>query len=658
MATVAIPPAGMTALSSGCSLWAGLPYTLDLACPPRLSSKSGPESTWPFPIPSQASQKNVTEAFKRRYIETLYLPELISPLEHWATDVKGMMEVKENTDSVRLAILSSTVSLALLETRHRKTLLNHISRWMSMKKEGETESGASESSPSSVSVDELEALQAAVELRMDSRSAAEGKLPSAKSVSTEFERREALMQVILLLMLMQLEVPAGSSVAETKRKRKRSRSETAASDDPSTALELLMDRIGVWNAVAELGIGLEDVADPKGSESSLQMVLESFWRAILVPQYLKAQPEACSSFHLKVFGRPMPSDLMAAPSTIKKPRKPKITRSRPPADGLVTSRAKISASSSRPSDTVVPVVRRNSSSHSQHARAASRGPSEAGSRTSDNDSRTMRRSLSNLSESMPDLHRARSRSIDPPTQSYAQGASFADTIKQPKKFGRAPSGADLFKGRQVGLLRRTASLAGKKDKETMPPTSSESQNRGGLLGRKISDSIKDREASRPHESQQKEGTLIFATPSKPRLAETIFGPRVAQFQAPTPIQEEPSSGEKSASRSFVVETPVHGAIFNAGRMAFTSSSTHSAIVLDTPEVTHTRVAETSMSMRFAGMPISQMTNSVDDEDQSDATYGEDAQSEGSDDPLADLMVMTDEEYEEEDGRDVVHDSPG
>lgn len=137
--------------------------------------------------------------------------------------------------------------------------------------------------------------------------------------------------------------------------------------------------------------------------------------------------------------------------------------------------------------------------------------------------------------------------------------------------------------------------------------------RGGLLGRKTSDPIKRTGESQLQPQSQSQSqhhnkptnTIIFATPSKPRLSNSIFGPRAgagagsASFHHPTPIQEEPSSGERA---SWVAETPV---------------APH-------------RIAETPMAgHRIANASLAGVALTEDDED--------------SDDPLADLMVMTDEE---------------
>ena len=48
--------------------------------------------------------------------------------------------------------------------------------------------------------------------------------------------------------------------------------------------------------------------------------------------------------------------------------------------------------------------------------------------------------------------------------------------------------------------------------------------------------------------------IICATPSKPRLADSAYGPRLHSYHH-TPIQDQPSSGERPRP-FFVAETPV------------------------------------------------------------------------------------------------------
>ncbi len=164
-------------------------------------------------------------------------------------------------------------------------------------------------------------------------------------------------------------------------------------------------------------------------------------------------------------------------------------------------------------------------------------------------------------------------------------------------------------------MRRTSSVVSKKESQT-----GETQ-RLGLLGRKTSDEYKRRNSTeggslkwgmlRQAESQanrnlhftKSASTIVFATPSKPRTANSVFGPRIPSYH-PTPIQEEPSTEERPRP-SFIAETPVG----------------------------HKRIVD---------IPLSASESVYEDED---------------DDPLGDLMVMTDEEEEEYAEQPLVPDTP-
>lgn len=72
-----------------------------------------------------------------------------------------------------------------------------------------------------------------------------------------------------------------------KRKREKSRNSSPApiipTDQPKEAVELLFDRLSVWQAVADLGMG----GDPKGKEKKFESVteiLERFWQEIILAQ--------------------------------------------------------------------------------------------------------------------------------------------------------------------------------------------------------------------------------------------------------------------------------------------------------------------------------------------------------------------------------------
>ena len=114
------------------------------------------------------------------------------------------------------------------------------------------------------------------------------------------------------------------------------------------------------------------------------------------------------------------------------------------------------------------------------ARSISRAPSEISDISRAPSGTSLHRNLSRT-ESMQgqEMRRSRSRSID---QSQVR-----PDIKRPMI--RAPSGKDLFKGREVGLMRRTGS---RKEIPGVRRDDGQSQPSLGLLGRKTSDPKKNR----------------------------------------------------------------------------------------------------------------------------------------------------------------------
>lgn len=159
-----------------------------------------------------------------------------------------------------------------------------------------------------VESDERGALRFGIELRCSSRATEDGKIVNPRKLVEELERRECvsnaaalsltygsrtLLQIILLFLIVPL-VPAEPE-PKNKRKRRRDGGEAGSSrepaQDPAGALELMMDRLGVWHAVAELGIEVDDTAPQakvkaSRTDAGIQGVLRRFWESVIVPLWV------------------------------------------------------------------------------------------------------------------------------------------------------------------------------------------------------------------------------------------------------------------------------------------------------------------------------------------------------------------------------------
>ncbi|WVF68023.1 hypothetical protein IAT40_002785 [Kwoniella sp. CBS 6097] len=619
-----------------------LPFKLDLSCPINLPSKPLSAGTgWSFNIagPSRIPDEELDAFISRRYHETLYLPE---PGFSTPGDVGGQADIFKPL----------LLSLPQIEKKHRRTVLPILSTTgfsTSSSKAGDAE----------LSVQEKSVIRFSLDLRVGSRLAAEdGVIPVPKKIADEFEKREILIQVILLLMYITTLTPSTGDQKSKKRKR-RSHSHrhepevteiVSPTEDPKTALELLIDRLSVWQAVADIGLDLAlNAPDAKstgagggsGGTASNQgkkgrkgddaagvgALLGKFWKSVILPFFVSFQPELCSTFHIKVFGHPIPSKLVPPPTlagigpvpgfSTKKPRKPKVTRPMPSKDDLLLPPPPV-FDRDRPRSTSYDKQKeyeRERAMSRTSSRAGSRAPSEAGSRASpppptSGSGVNMRRSLSKTSDSQSQsqiqtpsaslLRRSRSRSIDPIARSESLSSVRNIGNASKKSLMRAPSGKDLFKSREVGLMRRTTSTTAttltRKDSSILSREESQSQlhsqsqsqsqsgGRFGLLGRKTSGGRETQRKSSGDESQNP-STLILATPSKPRHTHAFFGARTQSqphFQPPqshsqqyqyqtqgwsqhmqTPGRERDggitsSSSSTSRSRpSFIAETPAN-----------------------------------------------------------------------------------------------------
>lgn len=357
------------------------------------------------------------------------------------------------------------------------------------------------------------------------------------------------MQLVLLLFYRGMspnpsdgdEGKEGYKKKEKSKKRRRSAAPSVL-DDTDTALEVLADRISLWLAVAELGIGddtpqlqpIPQAQPQKGDERSAPSLVRALWDRVLVPKFLPRETAFLSTFHSKVFGAPIPPDLVPA----KKPRKPKVTHRLDPSTSTSASAAAAGAAHKM-----------------ARTRSAASPPADARERD--------RRQLAEYVERRA-LARSRSASIGPARETAASGSRRAVV--------RAPSGKDMFKGREVGLLRRSASLVGRsagsqpalRRYESQSQLHSQSQSQSqSQLPQSQSQSIPMDSQTQPLSRAAHSETLIMATPAKTKYTTGGSyggGVRLFGFAAPTPIREEPSSAERphsaSTHRSFVTDTPV------------------------------------------------------------------------------------------------------
>jgi hypothetical protein len=108
------------------------------------------------------------------------------------------------------------------------------------------------------------------------------------------------MQIILLLIYLSLKPDSPRPVKKRKRRRRREDDIAPTTinprDDPEAALELLTDRISVWLAVSDLGLGLgSDGSDKavrgqgtgnglgkKPAEEGVEDMLKRFWEEIIL----------------------------------------------------------------------------------------------------------------------------------------------------------------------------------------------------------------------------------------------------------------------------------------------------------------------------------------------------------------------------------------
>jgi hypothetical protein len=90
--------------------------------------------------------------------------------------------------------------------------------------------------------------------------------------------RRTLIQVALLFLYI-IHTPPKDPNPKKRKRDKRTSTSQAVLDDPSMSLEILIDRLSVWSAVAELGV---DMVAPHNHED-VQVMLQAFWTDVVKP---------------------------------------------------------------------------------------------------------------------------------------------------------------------------------------------------------------------------------------------------------------------------------------------------------------------------------------------------------------------------------------
>ncbi|WOO79486.1 uncharacterized protein LOC62_02G003008 [Vanrija pseudolonga] len=598
-----------------------LPHTLDLSCPIPLPTNKA-RVPWPWPVagPSSVPDEQLDVFIARRYYETLYLSDTLAPLAGFVADLERVLPADSGA-----ALVPHLLALGDIEARHRKTLAPVVSAALQS-------SAAVEEAVSA----EHQVLAVAVDLRAKSRAAVEGgRVPRAKALTEEFEHREVLVQIISLLLYRTRE---GKRTQEERAQEKEAKKERKKrklsgpvesphpSKDPDLALELLADRVSVWQVMSQLdlgGLGLPESQPKPDPAGGMAAVIKKFWADVLVPFFIQKQHSFCASFHVKVFGAELPAELVQ-----KKPRKPKVTR-----------KLSLDARDDEPNAVANPPAKlRRTVSHAPHTSTRRPSSPERGRDASlqQHRERTIQRSMSRVSDRTD-----RSRTVEGDLSRRSRSSSIDPApVNRPKpSIVRAPSGKDLFKGREVGLLRRSNSVR-------LPPTDSQSQSQSqsqpgrGLFGRRTNSTQlppqSQTQSQSQSQSQTSAETLVLATPAKPKHS-AFFARAHTQQWHPTPIREEPSSAERSYS--YVAETPGRRSA-NGSSVAETPRGSSHSRVAETPAQGARSVAETPIGgSRVASTPLG--GGAVAD------TPLRGAEIDYDDDDLGALMVPTDEEDEGE-----------
>ncbi|BEJ16409.1 hypothetical protein CspHIS471_0510140 [Cutaneotrichosporon sp. HIS471] len=481
-----------------------LPYILDLTCPIQLPTNAKAATTpWPFAVagPSAAPDETLQSYVTRRYYEAVYLGEMLAPLAGLVADLQRAA-ANDGFASVAQGLI---VPLMATEERHRRTLAPVVSAFLSS---GNTLAGKAriDTAIIAAALEKMErgVLEAGVGLRTNSRVVVDGVRGLAqRTLSQEFEMREVMLQLILLLMYR----AARPESMEPKKKRKKE--SLSPTEDTGAALVHLTDRISVWLAMSEL-----DIEGGKGksrADNGPASAVTAFWAVLTT--FLPREAAFLTAFHIKVFGKEIPPELVPQ----KKRRKPEVTH-------RLARRSSLSSTASRP----ISVAMGRSSS-----RASAASP---------------QRSLLDLE---PEPKRARQFQARPvPKLKRANSMATRREVKAPEPVRDTNGG---LMGRS--LARSQSSMPALSRALSRTTSQSQSQSQARNLAKTQSETFV---SATPVKANPFRRAVHHPTPirEEPSSAERSVRSYVAETPIANRIDRSPYVGETPRAPALVAETPV------------------------------------------------------------------------------------------------------
>ncbi|KAG6850737.1 hypothetical protein H0H93_009360 [Arthromyces matolae] len=111
------------------------------------------------------------------------------------------------------------------------------------------------------------------------------------------ERREFQIQILLYFLKLSLPGPPPQPTPVKKGKGKRRHKEVQSEPAPAECLELLMDKLSMW----QLMDGLDNASKPKGSNGHQLDWMQIFFEQVVKPQFEKQLPDMCALMRSKLY---------------------------------------------------------------------------------------------------------------------------------------------------------------------------------------------------------------------------------------------------------------------------------------------------------------------------------------------------------------------
>ncbi|EJC99917.1 uncharacterized protein FOMMEDRAFT_170406 [Fomitiporia mediterranea MF3/22] len=318
---------------------APLAYSLEDSCPVPWAATAEAQLHRDYPFLNQdATDQNFVI---RRYLETLWLPESLNPLAYLISSLRRVASNYDKNASLPHP-LHSLLDPVLLSSRTASD--KYRIELVQILVEG---GGAGE---------QEEMMMWYAWEHEKSEHEEEGKVDEdkwRKSWLERLERREAMIQILLIMLKLSLPGARPDQARESPKKKRKKNKEAAPPESTEQLLESYMDKLAVWCLTASLD-SAHPTSQASGSNQGQRKVerhwTQKFFEDIVEPLFKTSLHEQCELFRSKLYPEPALSDADDSDiETLVDGRNSRVGSRAPSVSRALSSRATSVAASSKSS---------------------------------------------------------------------------------------------------------------------------------------------------------------------------------------------------------------------------------------------------------------------------------------------------------------------